>query len=148
MVVGFPGALNQRTALKRAGALAVALGALEASGHSLSPRCVSALPSSRPTSRFDISAFLPVPPQNYGSDVQFQLPPAHTVFLTAALERTPTPAGPGGNEPRAGPAREVLPVGRVAVEDNGLERFLTATRRQNFLVPPRRHRAFPLTELA
>jgi hypothetical protein len=32
-------------------------------------------------------------------------------------------------------------------EDNGLERFLTATRRQNFLVPPRRHRAFPLVEL-
>ena len=36
----------------------------------------------------------------------------------------------------------------VSVEDNGLERFLTATRRQNFLVPPRRHRAFPLAELA
>jgi hypothetical protein len=35
----------------------------------------------------------------------------------------------------------------VSVQDNGLERFLTATRRQNFLVPPRRHRAFPLTEL-
>jgi hypothetical protein len=33
-------------------------------------------------------------------------------------------------------------------EDNGLERFLTATRRQNFLVPPRRHRAFPLVEEA
>jgi hypothetical protein len=31
--------------------------------------------------------------------------------------------------------------------DNGLERFLTTTRRQNFLVPPRRHRAFPLLEL-
>jgi hypothetical protein len=30
----------------------------------------------------------------------------------------------------------------------GLERFLTATRRQNFLVPPRRHRSFPLVELA
>lgn len=30
---------------------------------------------------------------------------------------------------------------------NGLERFITATRRQNFLVPPRRHRAFPLAEL-
>ena len=29
---------------------------------------------------------------------------------------------------------------------NGLERFLTTTRRQNFVVPPRRHRAFPLTE--
>jgi hypothetical protein len=32
-------------------------------------------------------------------------------------------------------------------EDNGLERFITATRRQNFLVPPRVHRAFPLREL-
>jgi hypothetical protein len=35
---------------------------------------------------------------------------------------------------------------RVAEHDNGLERFLTCTRRQNFLVPPRRHRAFPLVE--
>jgi hypothetical protein len=34
----------------------------------------------------------------------------------------------------------------VNPDDNGLERFTTATRRQNFLVPPRRHRAFPLTE--
>jgi hypothetical protein len=31
--------------------------------------------------------------------------------------------------------------------DNGLERFMTASRRQNFLVPPRRNRAFPLLEL-
>ncbi len=30
--------------------------------------------------------------------------------------------------------------------DCGLERFLTATRRQNFLIPPRSHRAFPLVE--
>jgi hypothetical protein len=37
--------------------------------------------------------------------------------------------------------------GGVQFSDNGLERFITATRRQNFLVPPRRHRAFPLTEL-
>jgi hypothetical protein len=29
---------------------------------------------------------------------------------------------------------------------NGIERFITATRRQNFLVPPRRHRSFPLVE--
>ena len=35
----------------------------------------------------------------------------------------------------------------VEERENGLERFLTATRRQNFLVPPRRHRAFPLVEL-
>jgi hypothetical protein len=31
--------------------------------------------------------------------------------------------------------------------DNGLERFLTTTRRQNFLVPARRNRAFPLREM-
>jgi hypothetical protein len=32
-------------------------------------------------------------------------------------------------------------------EDNGLERFITATRRQNFLIPPRRNRVFPLVGL-
>ncbi len=37
---------------------------------------------------------------------------------------------------------------KVPAANLGLERFLTATRRQNFLVPPRRHRAFPLVELA
>ena len=31
-------------------------------------------------------------------------------------------------------------------EDDGLERFISATRRQNFLIPPRRHRSFPLLE--
>ena len=35
----------------------------------------------------------------------------------------------------------------VDPHDNGLERFITATRRQNFLIPPRRHRAFPFAEL-
>jgi hypothetical protein len=35
----------------------------------------------------------------------------------------------------------------VDPDDNGFERFMTATRRQNFLSPPRRHRAFPLVEL-
>ncbi len=38
-------------------------------------------------------------------------------------------------------------VNPMAMKDNGLERFITATRRQNFLIPPRRHRAFPLLEL-
>jgi hypothetical protein len=33
-------------------------------------------------------------------------------------------------------------------DENGLERFITATRRQNFLIPPRRNRAFPLIEIA
>lgn len=42
---------------------------------------------------------------------------------------------------------DLAAANNVPAEDNGLERFLTATRRQNFLVPPRRHRAFPLIEL-
>jgi hypothetical protein len=35
----------------------------------------------------------------------------------------------------------------VHEHESGLERFITSTRRQNFLVPPRRHRAFPLLEV-
>jgi hypothetical protein len=35
----------------------------------------------------------------------------------------------------------------VRPDNNGIERFITATRRQNFLMPPRRHRVFPLLEL-
>src|ERR1700750_2718876 len=87
-----PEPMNRRTALKRAGAPAVALGALEAVGpFSFAPARVSA--STVPSDiQFDIAGFLAVPPQNYGTDVQFQMPPVHTVFLTAALERTPTRA--------------------------------------------------------
>ena len=47
-----------------------------------------------------------------------------------------------------GAAQDLQVQGHVDPDDNGLERFTTATRRQNFLVPPRRHRAFPLLELA
>lgn len=35
----------------------------------------------------------------------------------------------------------------VHPDNLGIERFLTATRRQNFLLPPRQHRIFPLLEL-
>jgi hypothetical protein len=37
---------------------------------------------------------------------------------------------------------------KVDDSDNGVERFCTATRRQNFLLPPRAHRSFPLLEMA
>ncbi|MBO0744554.1 MAG: hypothetical protein J2P43_06015 [Candidatus Dormibacteraeota bacterium] len=49
----------------------------------------------------------------------------------------------------AGGTATSVAAGEEAADDSddGLERFLTATRRQNFLVPPRRHRAFPLVEL-
>jgi hypothetical protein len=44
-------------------------------------------------------------------------------------------------------AADLMHKYNMAQEDNGLERFITATRRQNFLIPPRRHRSFPLVEL-
>jgi hypothetical protein len=44
-------------------------------------------------------------------------------------------------------AQDLASQFHVAPGDNGLERFITATRRQNFLVPPRRHRSMPLVEL-
>jgi len=85
-----PAPITRRTALRRAGTLAVALAALEAVGpFSFTPQRASAsiVPSDI---QFDISRFLAMPPHTYGSGVQFQMPPVHTVFLTAVLERTPT----------------------------------------------------------
>jgi hypothetical protein len=82
--------MNRRTALKRAGALAVALGALEAVGPvSFAPQRVGAsiVPSDI---QFGISAFLAVPPQDYGTGVQFQLP----AELPGA--RAPPPRLPAG----------------------------------------------------
>jgi hypothetical protein len=50
---------------------------------------------------------------------------------------------------QGGTAASVPPgVEAADTEDDGLERFLQATRRQNFLIPPRRHRSFPLLEQA
>jgi hypothetical protein len=45
----------------------------------------------------------------------------------------------------------VLPDGTnlrdtIADAHNGINRFMAATHRQNFLVPPRAHRSFPLVE--
>ena len=84
--------ITRRAALKQAGVLAVALGALEAA-ESLAVVPQRALAAASPPDiQFDISAFLAVPPQTYGSGVRFQMPPVHTTFLTAVLERTPTRA--------------------------------------------------------
>ena len=90
--MGSPADITRRAALKQAGVLAVALGALEAA-ESLAVVPQRALAAASPPDiQFDISAFLAVPPQTYGSGVRFQMPPVHTTFLTAVLERTPTRA--------------------------------------------------------
>ncbi len=92
MPVDFPAPMTRRAVLKRAGALAAATAALEAAGP-LSAVPERALAATNPADiQFDISRFLSVPPQTYGSSVLFQMPPVHTVFLTAALQRTPAKA--------------------------------------------------------
>jgi hypothetical protein len=87
-----PSQMTRRDALKRAGVLAAAVGAIEAAGPlAFVPQ--RALAAATPSDiQFDIAKFLSVPPQTYGSGVEFQMPPVHTVFLTAALQRTPTVA--------------------------------------------------------
>jgi hypothetical protein len=90
--VGSPADMTRRAALKQAGVLAVAVGALEAA-ESLAAVPQRALAAAGPSDiQFDISAFPAVPPRTYGSGVRFQMPPVHTIFLTAVLERTPTRA--------------------------------------------------------
>ncbi len=44
-------------------------------------------------------------------------------------------------------ASELVQHAGLTPHDNGINAFLRVTRRQNFLVPPRAHRAFPLVEL-
>jgi hypothetical protein len=43
-------------------------------------------------------------------------------------------------------SRDLAETYNIDPNHTGLERFITTTRRQNFLIPPRRHRAFPLVE--
>lgn len=45
-------------------------------------------------------------------------------------------------------ATDVAGAYQIAPKANGINAFIRATRRQNFLVPPRAHRAFPLLELS
>ena len=85
--------MTRRDVLKRGGALAAAVAALEAVGpFSFLPQRANAATSPSDI-QFDIAAFLSVPPQTYGSGVEFQMPPVHTVFLTAALSGTPAKGG-------------------------------------------------------
>lgn len=87
-----PTQISRRTVLRQAGVLAGAVAALQAAGRlALIPE--RALAAAAPSEiQFDIARFLAVPPQTYGSGVEFQMPPVHTVFLTAALRHTPAKA--------------------------------------------------------
>jgi hypothetical protein len=116
--------VNWRTALKRAGALAVTLGTLEAVGpFSFAPVRVGAsiVPSGI---QLDISAFLAVLLQNYGTDVQFQLPPVHTVSRAKfALCRNPLRLLPVRPAPAARAGQKARAHSRFCIALTG---FLTA----------------------
>jgi hypothetical protein len=90
-----PPMISRRIALKGAGALALALGTVELAGrHAIAPRRMVLEASSLPDIQFDIGAFIAAPRtfNDGGGTITAQLPPVHTVFITAALHRAPTRA--------------------------------------------------------
>src|ERR1700745_1343939 len=88
-------AITRRIALKGAGALALALGTVELAGrHAIVPRRMVLEANTLPDIQFDIGAFIAAPKQlnDGGGTITVQLPPVHTVLVTAALNRAPTKA--------------------------------------------------------
>jgi hypothetical protein len=87
--------ITRRIALKGAGALALALGTVELAGkHAITPLRMVLEASTLPDIQFDIGAFIAAPKtlNDGGGTITVQLPPVHTVFITAALNRAPTKA--------------------------------------------------------
>jgi hypothetical protein len=88
-----PGAIGRRTLFKGAGGLALTLGAVRLAGeHAVLPRRMTLTASTLPDIQFDIGAFIAAPQvfSDGGGSITAQLPPVHSVFVTAALNRTPT----------------------------------------------------------
>jgi hypothetical protein len=85
-------AITRRGALKGAGALALAFGALEMAAPLAGVPQRTTVAAPLPDIQFDIAARLAAPPRTFGTRVLFQMPPVHTVFVTAQLERIPTAA--------------------------------------------------------
>src|ERR1700685_4216871 len=84
--------ITRRNVLKSAGALALAASALEMAGPlAWAPQRADAA-TVLPDIQFDIAALLTTPPQTSDTGVVFQMPPVHTVFVAARLQRTPTTA--------------------------------------------------------
>ena len=80
---------------------------------------------------------------------RFTLPFDATQLENLLLKLDPGRTGTrrAGSDPQSQASMDLAAKHGVPEHDNGLERFITCTRRQNFLLPPRRHRAFPLCEL-
>jgi hypothetical protein len=87
-----PYLVTRRGALKSAGALALAFGALEVAAPLARLPSRTTAAATRPDIQFDIAALLSAPAQTFGTKVTFQMPPVHTVFVTGGLDRRPTRA--------------------------------------------------------
>lgn len=87
-----PHLVTRRGALKSAGALALAFGALEMAAPLARLPSRTAAAATRPDIQFDIASLLSAPAQTFGTKVAFQMPPVHTVFVTGRLDRRPTRA--------------------------------------------------------
>ena len=87
--------IGRRALLKGAAGLAVALGTVRlAGGHAVLPQRITLDASTLPDIQFDIGAFIAAAQtlNDGGGNVTVQLPPVHSVFVTARLSRTPTTA--------------------------------------------------------
>jgi hypothetical protein len=96
--VGLPSGAVSRRGVLRAGAVTAAAAALAAAGDPLLPaRAAHRAPAALPEIQFDIEPFL-APAVRIGEPgapaggTLFRFGPAYTLFLTAALRRTPSPA--------------------------------------------------------
>jgi hypothetical protein len=87
--------VGRRTLFKGAGALALGLGTVELAGrHAVLPQRIELAATSLPDIQFDIGAFIQSPQtvNDGGGSITVQMPPVHTLFITARLNRTPTKA--------------------------------------------------------
>ena len=89
------GVIGRRALFKGAAGLAVALGTVQLAGrHAVLPQRITLDASTLPDIQFDIGAFIAAAQtlSDGGGSVTAQLPPVHSVFVTARLNRTPTTA--------------------------------------------------------
>ena len=87
--------IGRRALLKGAAGLAVALGTVELAGrHAVLPQRITLDASTLPDIQFDIGSFIAAAQtvNDGGGNVTMQLPPVHSLFITARLNRTPTTA--------------------------------------------------------
>jgi hypothetical protein len=117
------GTIGRRTLFKGAAGLALALGTVELAGrHAVIPQRMTLDANTLPDIQFDIGAYIsrPVTLNDGGGTITAQMPPVHTVFITAALSRTPTRADQANLANALGAIESAYPFGA-----NGIITFIS-----------------------